>query len=354
MNLLITLLEVANGRAVLAQTDANFRKVIVTIVPDIAQCRESTLYTMLSRCSREESSGMREPDFCGIFPAMITPFTESEELDETALKKIIDYLMESGVHGIQCCGSTGEAGSLTRTERKRIIELTVKQVNKRLPVIAGTGTSSTNMTIELTKDAAEAGADAALIITPFYVIPTEEGIYEHYKTIATHVNIPILAYNVPQATMVNLTPSLLTRLVEKIDRIVGVKESSGKTWQIAEMVRLVGDKISILTGDDAGLYSDFLLGCQGAIVAIGNIAPRMTVEIFDSLKRGDVQRAKEIYYRLLPIATALGGEANWASRVKEMVSLQHLPGGCVRKPFLKSLPEEVEQMRSALTGAGLV
>lgn len=297
---------------------------------------------------------MREPEFKGIFPAMITPFTQQEEIDETALKKIIDYLIGKGVHGIQCCGSTGEAGSLSRTERRQVIELTVKHVNKRTPVIAGTGTSSTKMTIELTKDAAEAGADAALVITPFYIIPTEEGIYEHYKTIAKEVHIPIIAYNVPQATMVNLTPALLKRLVENIDSIVGVKESSGKTWQIAEIIRLVGDKISTLTGDDAGLYPDLLLGCSGAIVAIGNVAPRMAVEIFESINKGDLRRAKEIYYRLLPIATALDGEANWASRVKTLVSLQGLPGGHVKKPYLTSAPEEVEQMKAALSLAGLV
>jgi 4-hydroxy-tetrahydrodipicolinate synthase len=314
----------------------------------------NTLYNVVTLYAWGEHGAMAKPEFYGVFPAMITPFTKAEEVDETALKKIIGYLIESGIHGIQCCGSTGEAGSLIRSERKRIIELTVNEVNRRLPVIAGTGTSSTKLTVELTRDAADAGADAALIITPFYVIPTEEGIYEHYRTIAGQVDIPIIAYNVPQATMVNLTPIMLKRLVEEIDGIVGVKESSGKTWQIAEMIRLVGDKISILTGDDAGLYPDLLLGCQGAIVAIGNIAPRMAVEIFDSVRRGDIQRAREAYYRLLSVATALGGEANWASRVKAMVNLQNLPGGYVRKPYLEPLPEEVQQMKVALTYAGLI
>lgn len=221
-------------------------------------------------------------------------------------------------------------------------------------MIAGTGASSTRSTIELTRDAKEAGADAALIITPYYEIPTEDGIVAHYKAVAERVDMPIVIYNVPQATMVNVTPSLLMRLVSEIDNIVGIKESSGNIAQIAECIRLTGSTISVLTGNDGGLYLDFLLGCAGAIVAIGNVAPKMAVDIFNAVQKNHIDRAKEAYYKLLPVALALDGEANWAARVKEMVRLQGLPAGHARKPYVPPTAEETQTLREALRSAQLI
>jgi 4-hydroxy-tetrahydrodipicolinate synthase len=285
---------------------------------------------------------------------MITPFRHNGDLDEKTTRQVVEDLLRSGVHGVMCCGSTGESGALSREERKQIVEWTVSQVNRRVPVAAGTGTSSTKWTIQFTEDAREAGADAALIVTPFYSIPTEEGIYQHYRTIAEQVDMPIVPYNVPQATLVNLPPSLLVRLVEELDNIVAIKDSSGNTSQIAEMIRLVGDKISILTGNDAGLFPDLLLGCAGAIVAIGNVAPKMAVDIYNSIQKGDIRRARQVYYQLLPVANALDGEQNWAARVKEMVRLQGRPAGFVRKPYLSLRIEETELLRGALKLAKLI
>jgi 4-hydroxy-tetrahydrodipicolinate synthase len=285
---------------------------------------------------------------------MITPFTDNQDLDEKTTRRIVDDLVASGIHGIMCCGSTGESGSLLREERRQVIEWVVSQVNRRIPVIAGAGTSGTKETIALAKDAKEAGADAALIITPYYQIATEEGVYDHYKTVAKHVDIPIIPYNIPQATMFNITPSLLVRLVEEISTVVGIKESSGNTPQLAEMITLVGNKVSVFTGNDTGLLPDFILGCPGAIVAIGNVAPKMAVEIYDSVQKGDIQRARQVYYELLPVAIALDGEVNWAARVKEMVTLQGRPAGVVRKPYLPIKDEERKTLLEALKLAKLV
>jgi len=299
-------------------------------------------------------SKLRMPKLKGVIPAMITPFTAKGEIDDEAAGKLIDHFIKSGVHGIMCCGSTGEAAALSREERRHVVELTVQSVKGRVPVIAGTGTSGTKLATQLTQDAKEVGADAALVVTPFNLIPTEEGICEHYKTIATQVDMPILVYNVPQATMVNVTPPLIARLVKEIDTMVGVKESSGSISQIAETIRLAGDEIAVLTGNDAGLYPDFLLGCPGAIVAIANIAPRMAIEIYESLQKGELKMAKTVYYELLPVAVALGGEQNWSARVKEMVRLQGLPAGHVRKPYTSLAPDEIEPLTKALKSARLI
>ncbi len=285
---------------------------------------------------------------------MITPFTEKEGLDETLIRKVVDDLIAFGVHGIMCCGSTGESGALLREERRKVIEWTVDQAKGRVPIVAGTGSSGTKETIEATRDAKDVGADAALIITPYYQIGTDEGVYEHFKAVAKQVDIPIIPYNVPQATLFNLSPSLFVRLVEDIGNIVGVKESSGNTSQLAEIIRLVGERISVLTGNDAGLLSDFVLGCPGAIVAIGNVAPRMAIEIFDSVQNGDMKRARQVYYQLLPVALALDGEANWAARVKEMVRLQSRVAGMVRKPYLPIGDREKKKLHEALKQAKLI
>jgi 4-hydroxy-tetrahydrodipicolinate synthase len=299
-------------------------------------------------------NGLRIPSFKGIIPAMITPFAEDESIDEEATRRIIEHLIGSGVHGIMCCGSTGEGAALSREEHREFARLVVECVRHRVPIIAGTGNSGTKSTVNLTKDAAEVGVDAALIVTPYYIIPTLEGISEHYRRIVNEVDLPILLYNVPQATSVNLTPQLISRIVNDSERIVGLKESSGSISQIAETLHLVGDEISILTGNDAGLYTDFLLGCPGAIVAIGNVAPNLAVEIYDRLRAGELQKAKQTYYRLLPVALALDGEPNWAARVKEMVKLLGLPGGYARRPCVPLKNDEVEPLKAVLRAARLL
>ncbi|GAI04654.1 unnamed protein product, partial [marine sediment metagenome] len=232
---------------------------------------------------------------------MITPFTEKGEVDIEGIVENVEFLTKSGVHGIVVNGCTGEAVSLTREERTKVIRTSVNAAKGKVKIIAGTGVPTTRQVIELTEDAKSAGADTVLVITPFLEIPSKEGLFKHYETLAKTVDIPVIVYNIPQHTGVEIDPQTLNKLAE-IDNIVGVKDSSGNLSQFAEMIRLTGDKISVLSGSDDLLFQSFLMGASGAIIALGNIAPKMTVDLYNAVKDGDIEKAKEIYYKLLPVA----------------------------------------------------
>ena len=296
----------------------------------------------------------RETEFKGIIPAVITPFTQEGKLDEDTLRDTIRFLIDSRVYGLMVNGSTGEAANLSSEERKRVIKITVDEGEGKVPIIAGTGTPSTKVTIELTKDAKDAGANAAMIVTPFYLIPNTEGIIRHYKTIAENVDIPIVLYNIPQHTKVNLIPSLIAQLCEEIPSIVGLKDSYGNLGQFAETIRLVGNKISVLSGCDDLLLPSFILGARGAIIALGNIAPSMAVDMFNSVQKGDLDKAKDIYFKLLPTTRAIGSEYNFPAPVKEAIKLLGRPGGPTRSPIVPITEQEREDIREALKYAGLL
>jgi len=292
--------------------------------------------------------------FVGIIPAVVTPFTDENKLDVDALRQAIRFYIKNGVHGIMVNGSTGEVASLSADERKKVVEIAVEETKKGIPVIAGTGASSTATTIELTKDAKDAGADTAMIVTPYYLIPNEEGLIKHYKTIAEKVDIPIMPYNIPAHTNVNLTPSIIARLCKEVPNIVGLKDSSGNLSQFAETIRLIGNKISVLNGGDDLLLPSLILGGHGAIIALANIAPKMTVELFDSVQEGDIKRAREIYYKLLPIARAIGSERNFPAPVKEALKQLGRSAGSTRSPIVQLTDQEKEQISDALKYAGLI
>ena len=289
----------------------------------------------------------------GVIPAMLTPFTENGEINVSGIKENVDFLIDNGVSGIMCNGSTGEAVALTKEERIKVIEVTVEAAKGRVKTIAGTGVPTTNETIKLTRDAKSTGADAAMIITPFYEIPTQGGLYKHYETIAEAVDIPIVMYNVPQHTSVEIGLDVLKKLVE-IDNIVALKESSGNLSQFAEIIRLVGDKISVLTGCDDLLLSSFVLGCPGAILALCNIAPRLVVDLYEAVKDEKMEKAKELNYKLLPIARAIGAPENFPAPVKEAVRMLGRPAGPVRGPIVEVSEEEKEEIRIALEEAELI
>jgi len=290
----------------------------------------------------------------GVIPAVITPFSEQEELDEDGLRTTLRYLIASGVHGVMVNGSTGEAENLSPEERKRIAEITVAEAKGKIPVVVGTGVPSTRVTIELTKDAKEAGADAVMIVTPFYLIPNEEGLAKHYKAVAENVDIPIVIYNIPQHTTVNLTPPMISHLCEEVPNIAALKDSAGNLSLFAETVRLVGDKISVLTGCDDQLLPAFVLGAHGTIVALANIAPSQTVEIFDAVQKGNIDKARKIYYDLLPIAQAISSSSNFPAPVKEAIKILGRPAGPTRSPIVPVNEKDREDIRKALKHAGLL
>ena len=291
--------------------------------------------------------------FSGIIPAMLTPFTSSGDLDLAGLKKNVDFLIESGVSQIMCLGSTGEAATLSREECVKVTEATVKAANGRVPVMAGTGATSTREVIERSKEAKNAGADSVMIVTPFYEIPNQEGLYKHYASIAEAVDIPICLYNIPPHTQVEIAPETLEKLAE-IDNIAALKDSSGSLSYFAEVLRRVGDKMAILTGGDDITLPCFALGCHGAILALANIAPRMVVDLFQAMQQKEREKSLDTFFKLLPISRAISVPQNFPAPVKEAVNMLGRPAGPARSPIVPLGNAEKADIKKALQYAGLL
>lgn len=289
----------------------------------------------------------------GIIPAMITPFTKRGEVDFNGIKETVDFLIANGVDEVMCLGSTGEAAALTKEERIKVTETTVKASHGRVPVMVGTGAPSTREVIELTREAKNAGANSVMVVTPFYEIPNQEGLYRHYTTIAEKVDIPIVLYNIPPHTKVEIGLQTLERLAE-IDNIVALKDSSGNLSYFAEVMQLVGDKIAVLNGGDDITLPCFALGCHGAILALANIAPRMVVDLYQAVRQKEMARAQELYYQLLPIARIISTPQNFPATVKEAVTMLGRPAGLAREPILPVSAREKEAIRQALKIAKLI
>lgn len=289
----------------------------------------------------------------GIIPAMLTPFTEKGEVDGNGIGETVDFLIESGVSGIMCIGSTGEAAALNKEERIEVIETTVKAAKGRVPVMAGTGAPTTKEVIEKSKEAKKAGADLVMIVTPFYEIPTQEGLYQHYATVAETVDIPIVMYNIPPHTNVEIGLPALERLVN-IDSIVALKDSSGNLSYFAEVMLRVGDKIGVLTGGDDITLPCFALGCHGAILALCNIAPRMVVDLYEAVQKKEMEKALQLYYQLLPIARAISTSENFPAPLKEAVNMLGRPAGPARSPIMPVDETEKATIREALKAANLL
>lgn len=246
--------------------------------------------------------------FRGVFPAIITPFLKDESLDEEGLKRNIEYLNKTGIAGIIPCGTTGESATLTFEEHKRVVGIAVEA--SKVPVIAGTGSNNTSEALELTRHAAKAGADAALLITPYYNKPNDKGMYEHFKKIAENCDIPIVLYNVPKRTGIDLKPELVAKL-SKIKNIVAIKEASGSLSQQSQIIEQTrGSDFVLLSGDDDLTLPTIALGGQGVVSLVANVAPRKTVAMVDAALKGDVEKARELHYELAPLVRAMFLETN--------------------------------------------
>ncbi len=244
----------------------------------------------------------------GAIVAIVTPFRDGK-VDEKALRGLIDEQIAHGTDGIAPCGTTGESTTLSHEEHDRVIEITVEAVNKRVPVIAGTGSNSTAEAIRLTKHAWKAGADAALLVCPYYNRPTQEGLYRHYRAIAEEVPIPIVIYNIAGRTGVNMQSETLARLAE-IPNIVGVKEASGSLKQMSDVIRLCGPHFSVLSGDDIFTLALMALGGTGVISVISNIVPGDMAALVDAFAAGDLAKARALHHRMSPLIDALFVETN--------------------------------------------
>ena len=246
--------------------------------------------------------------FSGAIVAIVTPFREGK-VDEKAYRSLINFVIKGGVSGIVPCGTTGESATLSHKEHEHVIDITVDEVGKRVPVIAGTGSNSTTEAIRLTRHAKEAGADAALLITPYYNKPTQKGLYEHYKAVAKACDIPQILYNVPGRTGVNMATETIVEL-SKIDNIVGIKEASGDLVKCSQIVRDTADDFCVLSGEDALNYPILCVGGVGAISVTANILPDKLSAMCKAWDARDIKKAQKLHLELLEINQTLFIETN--------------------------------------------
>ena len=289
--------------------------------------------------------------FKGSIVAIVTPFKKGK-VDEKALGNLIEWHISQGTHGIVPCGTTGESATLDYKEHYRVIEFTIKAVNKRVPVIAGTGANATDETVMLTKQAKKYGADAALLVTPYYNKPTQEGLYRHYKKIAESVDIPLVLYNVPGRTAVNLLPSTVARLAE-IKNIVAIKEASGDMKQVSEVIRLCGDRITVISGDDFTTLPLLALGGKGVISVSANVAPKDVSTMCSSWLKGQYDKARAIHYKLEPLNAVMFIETN-PIPVKTALAMMGKIQEELRLPLCEMSSANKEKLRKVLVDLKLI
>jgi 4-hydroxy-tetrahydrodipicolinate synthase len=246
--------------------------------------------------------------FHGAIVATVTPFRNGN-LDKNALKKLVTFQIDSGTDGIVPCGTTGESATLSFEEHERVIDIVLDSAGGRVPVIAGTGSNNTKEAVALTRYAKKAGVSGALVITPYYNKPTQDGLLRHFRAVAESTDIPIILYNVPGRTGVNMAAQTVARLAE-IPNIVGVKEASGNLTQVCDIIRMTPKKFCVLSGDDALFFPMMALGAKGVISVTSNVAPRLMAELYDTYVIGEISRARDIHYHLWPLFQALFLETN--------------------------------------------
>lgn len=289
--------------------------------------------------------------FKGSIVAIVTPFRKGK-VDEKALGDLIEWHISQGTNAIVPCGTTGESATLDYKEHYRVIDFTIKTVNKRIPVIAGTGANSTDETIEITKHAKKSGADAALLVAPYYNKPTQEGIYRHYKTVAEAVDIPIVLYNVPGRTAVNILPSTVARLAE-IENIVAIKEASGDMKQVSEIIRLCGDRITVISGDDFTTLPLLALGGKGVISVSANIMPKEVSNMCSLWLDGKYNEARKLHYKLEPLNAAMFIETN-PIPVKTALAMMGKIQEEFRLPLCEMAPSNKEKLKKVLEELKLI
>ena len=290
--------------------------------------------------------------FRGAFVAIVTPFTDGQ-VDEQGLVDLIEFHIANGTHGIVPCGTTGESATMSHDEHHRVVELTVKTVNGRVPVLAGSGSNSTSEAIDLTRYAKQAGADGVLMVSPYYNKPSQEGLYYHYKAVAEAVDIPIILYNVPSRTSSNILPQTVARLAG-IDNVVGIKEATGDLNQISEVIRLCPDDFAVLSGDDFTSMPTVLVGGTGVISVTSNVAPKDMAQMMDAALTGDLARARELHYRLFPLMQAMFYDTNPVPAKKSLELMGKIKSGTPRLPLYPMNDEILSKLKAALADYGLI
>ena len=289
--------------------------------------------------------------FTGSIVAIVTPF-RNDVIDEEKLRELVEFQIASGTDGIVPCGTTGEASTLDYAEHDRVIEIVVQQVKGRVPVIAGTGSNSTTEAIEMTAHAKKIGADGALLVTPYYNKPSQEGLYRHYRAIADAVALPQVLYNVPGRTGVNLLPETVARLAE-ISNIVAIKEATGSLQQASEVLALCGDKLDLLSGDDFITFPMMACGAKGVISVVANIMPKEVAALVDAFRAGKMEEARQLHLKLLKISNAMFIETNPVP-VKTAVALMGMASDEVRLPLAPMSDANRAKLAAIMKEYGLI
>jgi 4-hydroxy-tetrahydrodipicolinate synthase len=292
----------------------------------------------------------RKSPITGTLTALVTPFRDGK-IDEKALRRHIDWQIESGVDGLVPCGTTGESPTLSYEEHHRVVAITVEQAAGRVAVVAGSGSNSTEEALLLTRKAKEQGADASLMITPYYNKPGQEGLYRHFAKVADDVGLPIFVYNIPGRTAVNVLPETMARLAQH-PAIVGMKDAVGNLQQSAETLRLCPPGFIALSGDDVMTLPLMSIGGRGVISTTSNVAPREMSDLVRAFAAGDVARARELHYRLLPLFTTLFIETN-PIPVKAALAMMGRIGGEIRLPMTPMADAARARLARALTDFGI-
>ena len=288
--------------------------------------------------------------FQGSIVALVTPFKQGE-LDEKALRDLVEFHIAEGTNAIVPCGTTGESATLSHEEHCRVIEIVIDQAKKRVPVIAGAGSNSTKEAVFLTEHAKKSGADAVLSITPYYNKPTQAGLYQHFKTIAEQVDIPIVLYNVPGRTGVNMLPDTVIEL-SKIKNIVGVKEASGSLDQAGAIIQHTDDSFDVISGEDSLTFPMMAMGAKGVISVTANVAPKKMAQMCKAVLENNMIEAKKLHYELIDLSKAVFYETN-PIPAKKAVYLMGLIENEIRLPLVEMTKENTEKLKTVMKNLGI-
>ena len=289
--------------------------------------------------------------FSGSLVAIVTPF-KNGAFDETTYRELIEFQIANGTHGIVPCGTTGESATLSHEEHERVVAFTVEVVNRRVPVIAGTGSNATDEAIAFTAHAKQAGADGALLITPYYNKPTQEGLYQHYAAVAKAVDLPLILYNIPGRTSVNMAPATIARLA-KLDTVAGIKEGSGSLGQVSDIIHQCGDAFTVLSGDDSLTLPMMALGAKGVITVTANVAPKDMAALVNAALAGNVAEARAVHFKLASLFSALFYETN-PIPVKEALAMMNKIEPEFRLPLTPMSSDNRERLRQVMKDTGLI
>ncbi len=302
--------------------------------------------------TKKNSKKSSREDIRGAIVAIVTPFRDGK-LDEDGLKGLIEWQIKSGTHCIVPCGTTGESATMSHEEHMRVVELTVETVNGRVPVIAGTGSNSTSETIMLTHHAKKAGADAALVITPYYNKPSQEGLYQHFMAVAGECKFPMILYNVPGRTSVNMLPGTVARCA-KNRYVIGIKEATGSLRQVTDVIRLCPRNFILLSGDDFTAFPTMAVGGKGVISVASNVMPKDMAAMMNAFFKGDLDKARRLNAKLFPLFDALFFETNPVPAKTALAEMGRIGSDEVRLPLASMSEANRDRLMEVLKGLKLI